>query len=126
MNRDKSVHAHQLSQSLSLVQMHSQLSSQSEDISKKIEEAKPTLRTEIETYENHIHDYNQAKLEHEAKSILDSVQLSLSTFRQYIDTEDLVKAAKFMQDGLKNTFQKLSNSFVARWSGSAALQVRCS
>ncbi|TIC04928.1 hypothetical protein E3Q16_02462 [Wallemia mellicola] len=125
LNRDKSVHAHQLSQSLSLVQMHSQLSSQSEEISKKIEQTKPTLRTEIEAYESHIYDYNQAKLEHEAKSILDSVQLSLSTFRQYIDTEDLVKAAKFMQDGLKNTFQKLSNSFVARWSGSAALQTEC-
>lgn len=104
--------------------MHSQLSSQSEDISKKIDQAKPTLRTEIEAYEGHIHDYNQAKLEHEAKSVLDSVHLSLSTFRRYIDTEDLVKAAKYMQDDLKNAFQTLSNSFVARWSGSAALQVR--
>lgn len=123
LNEGLSIHAHQLSQSLSLVQSHSQITSKSEEIYQEIQRIKPSLNEDVEMYKAHIEDYKQAKLEHEAKSILDSVHLSLSTFSRYIESNEYAKAARYLQSDMKSNFEKLEQSFVSRWSGSSALQV---
>ncbi|TIB63190.1 hypothetical protein E3P78_01934 [Wallemia ichthyophaga] len=121
-NGNLSTHAHQLSQSLSISQLHSQIASKSDDIYLEIQQMKPSLEREVEQYRAHIEDYKQAKLEHEAKTILDSVHSSLSTLRRHIDSNDYSTAAQYLRSDMKSNIEQLQRSFVSRWDGSSTLQ----